>query len=77
MLFFISKCSALRKICDRTLLEHSEGHTLFGRDGFFHQLKQDLVNGILEGEMEHHIGYKKHDKSPKQVTNRRNGYSTK
>jgi len=59
------------------LLEHSDGHELFGRDGFFHQLKQDLVNGILEGEMEHHIGYEKHDKSPKQVTNRRNGYSTK
>ena len=59
------------------LLEHSDGHELFGRDGFFHQLKQDLVNGILDGEMEHHIGYEKHDKSPKQVTNRRNGYSTK
>ena len=50
---------------------------LFGRDGFFHQLKQDIVNGILEGEMEHHIGYEKHDRSPKQVTNRRNGYSKK
>ena len=35
------------------------------------------MEGILEGEMEHHIGYEKHDKSPKQAVNRRNGYSQK
>jgi transposase-like protein len=35
------------------------------------------VEGILEGEMEHHIGYEKHDKSPKQAANRRNGCSKK
>ena len=27
--------------------------------------------------MEHHIGYEKYDKSPKQAANRRNGYSQK
>ena len=57
------------------LLEHSDDQELFGNDRFFHQLKQGLVEGILEGEMEHHIGYEKHDKSPKQAANRRNGYS--
>ena len=59
----------------KALLEHSDGQELFGSDGFFHHLKQGLVEGILEGEIEHHIGYEKHDKSPKQTTNRRNGYS--
>ena len=51
------------------LLEHSEGMELFGQEGFFHQLKQSLVNSILAGEMDHHIGYKKYDKSPGQVHN--------
>ena len=49
------------------LLEHSDDQELFGNDGFFHHLKQGLVEGILEGEMEHHIGYEKHDKSLKQA----------
>ena len=35
------------------------------------------MESILEGEMEHHISYEKHDKSPKQVPNRCNGYFQK
>ena len=49
----------------------------YDADWFILLLKKGLVNEILEGEMEHHIGYEKHDKSPKQVANRRNGYSQK
>ena len=61
----------------RELLSHAGEQDLFGRDGFFHQLKQSLANGMLEGEMEHHLGYEKHDKSAKDLENRRNGHYTK
>ena len=61
----------------KQLLQHAQGQELFGADGFFQSLKQSLANGILEGEMEHHLGYEKHDKSPKQTANRRNGHYAK
>ncbi len=61
----------------KQLLQHAEGQELFGADGFFQSLKQSLANGILEGEMEHHLGYGKHDKSPKSTSNRRNGHYAK
>ncbi len=61
----------------KQLLQQAEGQELFGADGFFQSLKQSLANGILDGEMEHHLGYQKHDKSPKSTTNRRNGHYAK
>ncbi len=45
----------------KQLLSQADGQELFGPDGFFQSLKQSLANGILEGEMEHHLGYAKHD----------------
>lgn len=59
------------------LLRHADGKELFGVDGFFQQLKRELVNGMLEGEMDHHLQYPKHDKSPKSTDNRRNGHYSK
>ena len=61
----------------RQLLDQAGGQNLFGREGFFQQLKQGLANGMLEGEMEHHLGYEKHDKSAKERGNRRNGHYAK
>jgi len=59
------------------ILQHADGQELFGVQGFFQQLKRGLVNGMLEGEMEHHLGYQKHDKSSKSADNRRNGHYSK
>ncbi len=59
------------------LISQAEGQDLFGQEGFFQRLKQVLVNGILEGELTHHLGYSKHDKEPKQTPNRRNGHYEK
>ena len=61
----------------KALLDQAGGQDLFGRDGFFQQLKQSLANGMLEGEIEHHLGYEKHAKSPKTSDNRRNGHYPK
>lgn len=61
----------------KQLINHVGDQELFGRNGFFQQLKQNLVNGMLEGEIDHHLGYGKHDKEPKETDNRRNGYYPK
>ncbi len=55
------------------LAQQAKGQDLFGREGFFHQLKTSLVNKMLEGELDHHLGYSKHGKEPKATSNRRNG----
>ena len=41
------------------------------------KMLENDTNGMLEGEMEHHLGYQKHDKSYKSVDNRRNGHYSK
>jgi transposase-like protein len=37
----------------------------------------ETLQAMLEAEMDHHLGYVKHDDKSKQTTNRRNGHSTK
>jgi len=59
------------------ILQHADGQELFGVQGFFQQLKGGLVNGMLEGDMEHHLGYQKHNKSNKSADNSRNGHYPK
>lgn len=61
----------------RSLLEQAEGQDLFGQDGFFQQLKVSLANSMLEGELDHHLGYDKHDKGSKPTENRRNSHYPK
>lgn len=36
-----------------------------------------LFEGLLKGEMDHHLGYDSNDKGPKDTDNRRNGYGEK
>lgn len=36
-----------------------------------------LFESMLQGEMNHHLGYTSNDKGPKKTDNRRNGYGTK
>lgn len=44
---------------------------------FIDQLYKRGVEKILEGELDSHLGYSKHDKQPKETTNARNGYGGK
>jgi transposase-like protein len=37
----------------------------------------ETLQAMLEAEMDHHLGYEKHDDKNKQTTNRRNGHGTK
>ena len=36
-----------------------------------------LFEGMLQGEMDHHLGYKSNLKEPKSTKNRRNGSNSK
>lgn len=55
------------------LLAKADPQELFGRSGIFEQLKKQIVERVLEGELEHELGYSKHSKVAKDDTNRRNG----
>ena len=33
-----------------------------------------MIEAMLQGEMDHHLGYASNDKGPKKDSNRRNGY---
>lgn len=37
----------------------------------------EALQGMLEAEMDNHLGYQKHEDAKKETTNRRNGHSTK
>jgi putative transposase len=77
----MTKVNKKNKAIDQDLLKalvsHAEGQELFGRDGFFQHLKESLANCMLEGEMEHHLGYSKNSKDEKSTENRRNGHYPK
>ena len=50
---------------------------IFGKDGLVKTLAKRIMERILESEMEHHLGYAKHDKSGENSGNSRNGKSNK
>lgn len=55
------------------LLSKSDPGELFGKDGLFAKLKNQVVEKILSSEVDHELGYSKHSKVPKSSNNRRNG----
>jgi len=61
----------------QAILSQAGDQEFFGKEGFFQQLKQRLVNEMLEGELEEDLGYNKHSRSDKDDDNRRNGYYPK
>ena len=48
------------------------GKSLFGKEGAFAPLLQEMLNSILEGELESHL-----DEEERSSGNRKNGKSTK
>ena len=53
------------------------GDQLFGDEGLVKQITKRLVEKMLEAEMDHHLGYKKGERSETTRDNPRNGTSTK
>lgn len=67
---------AIRKELIDELIATSEG-SLIGPDGLVKELTKALVERMLAGEMNHHLGYEKHDVDGYGSGNSRNGKSKK
>src|SRR5258707_14118753 len=55
----------------------SSGGSLIGPDGLVKDLTKALVERMLAGEMNHHLGYEKHEVAGYGSGNSRNGISKK
>jgi putative transposase len=54
-----------------------QGLRLTGSDGLLAQLTKAVIEGALEGEMDAHLGYAKHDRAGRDGGNSRNGHRGK
>ena len=66
-----------QELLDQLLNEYEKPEDLLGDDGILQQLTKALVERALEGEMTHHLGYKKHDAVGDKSGNSRNGTTSK
>jgi putative transposase len=64
----------LRELADRA---RAEGLHLTGDGGLLGQLTKIVVEGALEGGMDDHLGYQKHDPEGRNGRNSRNGHRVK
>ncbi len=55
----------------------TSGGSLIGPDGLVKELTKALVERMLSGEMNHHLGYQKHEVAGRGSGNSRNGKSQK
>ena len=66
-----------QELLDELLKEYEKPEDLLGERGILQQLTKALVERALEGEITHHLGYKKHDSSGDHTGNSRNGTTQK
>ena len=64
----------LKELTERA---RADGLKLTGRDGLLGQLAKMVIEGALEGEMDDHLGYAKHDPAGRDGGNSRNGHRGK
>lgn len=66
-----------KELLDQLLALGGGSEGLAGPEGLLKQLTGALVSRALEGELDHHLGYRKSDKAPEGQDNRRNGRTAK
>ncbi len=66
-----------KKIIDELLKNYKKPEDLLGDKGLFKELQKALLERVLEGEMTHHLGYKKSEVKGRNSGNSRNGTSGK
>ena len=64
-------------IIDELLKDYKSPEDLLGKNGIVKQLTKRLLEGVMEGELTHELGYTKHDAKGKNTGNSRNGKSSK
>jgi putative transposase len=65
------------ELLDGLLKDYEKPEDLLGQDGLLQQLTKALVERALDGELTHHLGYKKHDSVGDNTGNSRNGTTPK
>ena len=66
-----------KDLLDQLLNEYEKPEDLLGDQGILQQLTKALVERALEGEMTHHLGYRKHEAVGANSGNSRNGTTPK
>lgn len=64
-------------IIDELMKGYQNPDDLIGKDGIFRQLQKALIERILEGEMDYHLGYEKNNIKGNNSGNSRNGKAKK
>lgn len=65
------------EILDELLKDYKSPDDLLGTNGIMKELEKRLLNRVLNGELDYHLGYKKHAESGKNSGNSRNGHFKK
>ena len=65
------------KVLDELIGDCKTEGDLFGKDGLVKTLSKRLIERMLESEMEHCLGYEKHDVAGNGSGNSRNGKTSK
>lgn len=65
------------ELIDELLKGYQGPDSFWGQSGLFTQLKKRIIDRTLEAEMDHHLGYTKHDPKGKNSGNSRNGKGKK
>jgi putative transposase len=66
-----------QELLDELLKQYNNPEDLLGRGGIIDELKKRLLERVMDAEMDHHLGYKKHDPVGNNTGNSRNGRSKK
>jgi|FrelakmetLWP11LW_1041352.scaffolds.fasta_scaffold15875_1 putative transposase len=65
------------RLIDELLKDYRGPESFWGESGLFAQLKKRIIDRTLDAEMDHHLGYTKHDPKGKNSGNSRNGKGKK
>ena len=65
------------KLIDQLLEGNNSPEDLLGEDGLLKELTKRVAERALEAEMDHHLGYSKHDPKGHRTGNSRNGRNSK
>ena len=65
------------QLIDELLKDYSGPESFWGESGLYAQLKKKIIERTLNAEMDHHLGYTKHDPKGHNSGNSRNGSYSK
>jgi len=65
------------QLIDELLKDYKGPESFWGQSGLYAELKKKIVERTLNAEMDHHLGYTKHDPKGKNSGNSRNGRGKK